>query len=138
MRASLLAVAKSIYYLFEYDSCQRQYRCWSVNRQYLSKRRGTLAIKFLWVLITYAKYQDTLYKENKTKLSISGCTYQELFFFFFRAKVLGHDNEVIAPGTVLRVYFFANDSRQHKYCSWRINRCLLHKQGSSSGNNYEY
>ena len=26
---------------------------------------------------------------------------------------------------VLRVYFFANDSRQHKYCPWRINRWFL-------------
>ena len=44
------------FYLFEYDSCQHQYRSWSVNRYCLSKRRDTLAIKFHWVLITYTKY----------------------------------------------------------------------------------
>ena len=66
-------------------------------------------------------FLDTLYKENKTQLSISGCTYQGLFTCHKREKFLVHDNEVIVQGTVLRVYFFANDSLQHKYCSWRIN-----------------
>ena len=65
-----------------------------------------MAIKFHWVLITYAKYQDTLYKENKTKLTISGCTYQGFFSCHKREKFLVHDNEVIVPGTVLTVYFF--------------------------------
>ena len=51
-------------------------------------------------------FLDTLYKENKSKLSISGCTYQGFFSCHKREKFLVHDNEVIVPGTALRVYFF--------------------------------
>ena len=54
-----------------------------------------MAIKFHWVLITYAKYQDAPYKENKTTPSISGCTYQGFFSYHKREKFLVHDNELI-------------------------------------------